>query len=240
MKLQCIAIDDEPPALMLLENYISKTPFLEFKGSFTNAFDALKFIHENSIQLVYLDIQMADVNGLQLAEMIHRQNPDEIQIIFTTAFEQYALQGYKLDAIDYLLKPFVYEEFYRATQKAYKHFKLLQDAQGKNSSEEHFLYLSISHQKVKVNTQQILYIEGFKDYAKIYLQDQPKPLMSIITLKALEEALPEGKFLRVHKSFIIALDKVSAVGKSNVKIGETTIEVSKPYQDEFNEFLKNW
>lgn len=243
MILNCITIDDEPPALMLLENYINQTPFLKLKWSFTNAMDALKFIHENPVDLVFLDIQMADITGIELARMIANR-PDEkpIQVIFTTAFEQYALEGYKLDVLDYLLKPFVYEDFHRAANKALKQVKILND--GLNSpakiEEESFIYLNIQHQKVKVNTKDILYIEGFKDYAKVYVKDSTKPLMSIITLKSLEEQLPEGKFMRIHKSFIIALDKISAVGKTTVKIGETLIDVSKPYADDFNEFLKKW
>src|SRR5690606_6231789 len=199
MILNCITIDDEPPALMLLENYINQTPFLKLKGSFTNAMDALKFMHENPVDLVFLDIQMADITGIELARMIAKR-PDEkpIQIIFTTAFEQYALEGYKLDVLDYLLKPFVYEDFFRAANKALKQVKLLNEGlNSASSNEESFIYLNIQHQKVKVNTKDILYIEGFKDYAKIYLQNSTKPLMSIITLKSLEEQLPEGKFMRV-------------------------------------------
>lgn len=244
MILNCITIDDEPPALMLLENYINQTPFLKLKWSFTNAMDALKFIHENPVDLVFLDIQMADITGIELARMIaNRPDKKPIQVIFTTAFEQYALEGYKLDVLDYLLKPFVYEDFHRAANKAFKQIKILND--GLNNSpakieEENFIYLNIQHQKVKVNTKDILYIEGFKDYAKVFVKNADKPLMSIITLKALEEQLPEGKFMRIHKSFIISLDKISAVGKSTVKIGDTLIDVSKPYADDFNEFLKNW
>lgn len=243
MILNCITIDDEPPALMLLENYINQTPFLKLKWSFTNAMDALKFMHENPVDLVFLDIQMADITGIELARMIANR-PDEkpIQVIFTTAFEQYAIEGYKLDVLDYLLKPFVYEDFHRAATKALKQIKILND--GLNSTqkveEENFIYLNIQHQRVKVNTKDILYIEGFKDYAKIFVKNSDKPLMSIITLKSLEEQLPDGKFLRVHKSFIISLDKITAVGKSTVKIGEALIDISKPYADDFNEFLKNW
>lgn len=243
MILNCITIDDEPPALMLLENYIGQTPFLELKASFTNAVDALKFIHEEPVDLVFLDIQMADITGIELARMIAgRADEKPIQVIFTTAFEQYALEGYKLDVLDYLLKPFVYEDFYRAATKALKQVKIINDSLNipQKSSEENYIYLNIQHQKVKVNTQDILYIEGFKDYAKVYVKNLEKPLMSIITLKSLEEQLPEGKFMRIHKSFIISLDKITAVGKSTVKIGDIQIDVSKPYADDFNEFLKNW
>lgn len=246
MILNCITIDDEPPALMLLENYISQTPFLKLNRSFTNAMDALKFIHENPVDLVFLDIQMADITGIELARMIaNRPDKKPIQVIFTTAFEQYALEGYKLDVLDYLLKPFVYEDFHRAANKAFKQVQLLNEGFNVSNSnnyadEEKFIYLNIQHQKVKVNTKDILYIEGFKDYAKVYVKNETRPLMSIITLKSLEEQLPEGKFMRIHKSFIISLDKISAVGKSSVKIGETLIDVSKPYADDFNEFLKNW
>ncbi len=243
MILNCITIDDEPPALMLLENYINQTPFLKLNASFTNAVDALKFIHEQPVDLVFLDIQMADITGIELARMIANR-PDEkpIQVIFTTAFEQYALEGYKLDVLDYLLKPFVYEDFYRAANKALKQVKIINDglSSAVRTKQENYIYLNIQHQKVKVNTKDILYIEGFKDYAKIYVKNSEKPLMSIITLKSLEEHLPVGKFMRVHKSFIISLDKITAVGKSTVKIGETVIDVSKPYADDFNEFLKKW
>ena len=243
MILNCITIDDEPPALMLLENYINQTPFLKLNASFTNAMDALKFLHQNPVDLVFLDIQMSDITGIELARMIaNRPNEKPIQVIFTTAFEQYALEGYKLDVLDYLLKPFVYEDFYRAAKKALKQVKIIHESLNTNQAnkEEHYLYLNIQHQKVRVNTQDILYIEGFKDYAKIYVENTHKPLMSIITLKSLEEQLPPGKFLRVHKSFIVSLDKITATGKSSVKVGETTIDVSKPYIDDFNEFLKTW
>lgn len=243
MILNCITIDDEPPALMLLENYISQTPFLKLSGSFTNAMDALKFIHDSPVDLVFLDIQMADITGIELARMISKRSDDRpIQVIFTTAFEQYALEGYKLDVLDYLLKPFVYEDFFRAANKALKQVKIINEGlnSAKDKKEENFIYLNIQHQKVKVNTKDILYIEGFKDYAKIFVENSDKPLMSIITLKNMEEQLPAGKFMRVHKSFIISLDKISAVGKSTVRIGNTLIDVSKPYADDFNEFLKNW
>lgn len=243
MILNCITIDDEPPALMLLENYISQTPFLKLDGSFTNAMDALKFIHENPVDLVFLDIQMADITGIELARMMgNRSDNKPIQVIFTTAFKQYALEGYKLDVLDYLLKPFVYEDFHRAANKALKQVSLMNEGLKSSAKveEENFIYLNIQHQKVKVNTKDILYIEGFKDYAKVFVKNAERPLMSIITLKSLEEQLPEGKFMRVHKSFIISLDKISAVGKSSVKIGDTLIDVSKPYADDFNEFLKNW
>lgn len=243
MILNCITIDDEPPALMLLENYISQTPFLKLSASFTNAVDALSFLYENPVDLVFLDIQMSDITGIELARMIAaRRSEKPVQVIFTTAFEQYALEGYKLDVLDYLLKPFVYEDFFRAANKALKQVKIIHESLNSPNTgpEEHYIYLNIQHQKVRVNTKDILYVEGFKDYAKIYVEDSDKPLMSIVTLKSLEEQLPEGKFLRVHKSFIISLDKVTAVGKSSVKIGQTLIDVSKPYLDDFNEFLKTW
>ncbi|MFA7687378.1 MAG: LytTR family DNA-binding domain-containing protein [Moheibacter sp.] len=243
MILNCITIDDEPPALMLLENYIRQTPFLKLNGSFTNAWDALNFLYENPVDLVFLDIQMSDITGIELARMIgkrERENP--VQIIFTTAFEQYALEGYRLDVLDYLLKPFVYEDFHRAANKALKQTQMIRDSRvaTKAPTEPQYLYLNIQHQKVRVDIHSILYIEGFKDYAKIYVENTEKPLMSIITLKSLEEQLPSNQFMRVHKSFIIALDKVTAVGKSSVKIGSTQIDVSKPFMDEFNEFLKRW
>lgn len=243
MILNCITIDDEPPALMLLENYIKQTPFLELKASFTNAMDALKFIHEQPVDLVFLDIQMADITGIELARMIAaRPNEKPIQVIFTTAFEKYALEGYKLDVLDYLLKPFVYEDFYRAANKALKQVRIVNDSLNSNqkNKEENYIYLNIQHQKVRVNTKDILYIEGFKDYAKIFVKNSDKPLMSIVTLKSLEEQLPEREFMRIHKSYIISLEKITAVGKSTVKIGDTLIDVSKPYSDDFNEFLKKW
>lgn len=243
MILNCITIDDEPPALMLLENYINQTPFLKLSASFTNAVDALSFLYGNPVDLVFLDIQMSDITGIELARMIAARRAEKpVQVIFTTAFEQYALEGYKLDVLDYLLKPFVYEDFFRAANKALKQVKIIRESLNAPNTgpEEEYIYLNIQHQKVRVNTKDILYVEGFKDYAKIYVEDSDKPLMSIVTLKSLEEQLPEGKFLRVHKSFIISLDKVTAVGKSSVKIGQNLIDVSKPYLDDFNEFLKRW
>lgn len=239
MILNCIAVDDEPPALDLLCRFIGQTPYLKLAGSFNNAIESLHFISQNDVDLIFLDIQMPELSGIELARILaSRNSPNSPSIIFTTAFDQFALEGYKLDVIDYLLKPFNYQEFLRGAEKA------LTQAKPKSSLtteiDEDFIYLKVEFQILKVACSSILYIEGLKDYAKIYLVNAEKAILSLITLKALEEKLPKGKFLRIHRSFIVSLEKITAVTKSSVFIGSFMIPVSDQFRDDFNIFLKKW
>jgi DNA-binding LytR/AlgR family response regulator len=240
--LQCIAVDDEPLALGLVCAFIEKTPFLTLAGRYSSAVEALQVIHNQQIDLIFLDIQMPDLTGIELARVIERAGNKAPRIIFTTAFNQYALDGFRVDAIDYLLKPFNYEEFLRAASKAQAYAELLQKASSAGSGEnkDEYLFLKVEYQLVRIAYDDILYTEGLKDYVKVHLKSDPKPILSLTSLKALEEKLPASKFMRVHRSFIVNLDKISAVTKNTIQIGSITIPVSDQYKENFNLFLSKW
>lgn len=245
MILNCIAVDDEPPALNLLCRFVEQTPFLKLVGSFSNAIEALRFMNDNPVDVLLLDIQMPDLSGVELARILSGRNSTQSPaIIFTTAFDQFAIEGYKLEATDYLLKPFGYEEFIRAANKALKWAQLKNKPAEVISApampEEEFIYLKVEFQIVKVACSSISYIEGLKDYAKLHLINPDRSMLSLITLKALEEKLPQGKFMRIHKSFIVSLEKVTAVTKNAVYIGDFMIPVTEQYKDEFAAFLEGW
>lgn len=240
MKLNCIAVDDEPLALNLLCRYIEQTPFLHLVGSYDSAVDALKGIEDWQPDLLFLDIQMPELNGMELAKSLkHGQQPQGQRIIFTTAYNHFALEGYKVDALDYLLKPYNYEEFLRAATKAKQYFSLLAD-NNTSAVEEEFLFLKVEQHWVKVAFADIQYIESLKDYVKIYLPGDRRPILSLSTLKALEEKLPVRLFMRVHRSYIVALDKITSVTRTALQIGDTTIVIGDQYKEEFKKFMSKW
>jgi len=233
MKLKTIAIDDEPLALSLLSGYVEKTPFLELLGTFDNAMDALDFLHHEQIDLILVDIQMPDLTGIEFTRMLDA-GP---KIIFTTAYAQYALEGFKLNATDYLLKPFSYEEFLKAVQKAYKLAELENSAITSVEANNQFLFLKSEYKIRRINFNDILYIEGLKDYIKVYTRTDAKPVMSLNSLKALEQKLPEDKFMRVHRSFIVNLEQIDTIDRSRIVFGKEYIPVSDQYKDKFQTYL---
>jgi two-component system response regulator LytT len=240
--LQCIAVDDEPLALGLVCAFINKTPFLNLAGKYSSAVEALEAIHELSVDLIFLDIQMPDLTGIELARIIETSGNQGPRIIFTTAFNQFALDGFRVDALDYLLKPFNYEEFLKAASKGKAYADLLQRASNHTVPEakEDYLFLKVEYQLVRIAYDDILYIEGLKDYVKVILKSDTKPVLSLTSLKALEEKLPFAKFMRVHRSFIVNLDKIGAVTRNTIQIGTVTIPVSDQYKENFNQFLSKW
>jgi two-component system, LytTR family, response regulator LytT len=233
MKLKTIAIDDEPLAITLLTDYISKTPFLELAGTFDNPLDAMDFLHHEQIDLILVDIQMPDLTGIEFTRMLEN-GP---KIIFTTAYAQYALEGFKLNATDYLLKPYSYEEFLKAAQKAYKIAELENNAATIVEANNQFLFLKSEYKIRRINFNDILYIEGLKDYIKVYTRTDPKPIMSLNSLKALEQKLPEEKFMRVHRSFIVNLEQIDTIERSRIVFGKEYIPVSDQYKDKFQAYL---
>jgi len=240
MILNCIAVDDEPLALGLICSFIEQTPFLKLTGSFSSGIKALEALHENNIDLIFLDIQMPDLTGIQLARTLESKGgSSKPRVVFTTAFNNYAIEGYKVDALDYLLKPYDYEEFLKAANKAKAYAEALQTRQTAPDHEE-YIFLKIEYQLVRVAIKDIVYIEGLKDYAKIHLVNEAKPLLSLITLKSLEEKLPARQFMRIHRSFIIALEKIDAITKNAVQIGGINITVGDQYKDAMKQFLSNW
>jgi len=233
MKIRTITIDDEPLALQLLSGYVEKTPFLELTGSFDNPLDAMDYLSGNEVDLIVLDIQMPDLTGIEFA----RVQDSKAKLIFTTAYEKYALEGFKLNAIDYLLKPYSYQEFLTAVNKAKKQIELEQGAATSVEANNQFLFLKSEYKIRRINFNDILYIEGMKDYVKVYLAHEEKPVLSISSVKAVEEKLPTEHFMRVHRSFIVNLDKIEVIERSRIVFGKTYIPVSDQYKDKFQEFL---
>jgi DNA-binding LytR/AlgR family response regulator len=254
MTLTCIAVDDEPLALKLVSHFIEQTPFLQLIGSYSNAVAALKGLQQQTtpVDLLFLDIQMPDLNGLELARVLDRgPGGNGPRVVFTTAFNQYALDGYKVDALDYLLKPFTYEEFLRAAQKAQAYAALRQPSPAPVSSampapvetsaaDEDYLYLRVEYQLVRVPYQDILYVEGLKDYVKVHRRSEARPLLSLMSLKALEERLPARQFMRIHRSYIVGLQHITAIGRGTVQVGTETIPVSDGYREAFDQFISRW
>jgi len=234
MKLSCFIIDDEPLALGLLESYVKKTPFLELTGKFSSAVAALEPVRSVPPDVLFLDIQMAELNGMEFARII----PENTRIIFTTAFEQYALESYKVNALEYLLKPFSYADFLLAANKALQWHQLNEKAvsvPGKNPID--CIYVKSDYKLVQISLSRILYIEGLKDYLKIYLDGEIQPVVTHITMKAMEEMLTEELFMRVHRSFIVQKDKIKVVDHNRIVFGKTYIPVSDSYKTSFQEFM---
>ena len=231
--ITAIAIDDEPLALQLVSGYIGKTPGLKLIGKFDNPLDAADFLNENSVDLIFVDIQMPDLSGIEFTRLLEK-GP---KIIFTTAYEKYALEGYKLEIVDYLLKPFSYEEFLFSVRKAQRMIRLEQKARVNVDSNNKFLFLKSDYKIRRINFNEIIFIEGLKDYAKIYTQNNAKPVLSLTTRKLLESKLPAGKFMRVHRSFIVNLDKIDTIDRSRIVFGKTYIPVSELYKEKFQQYL---
>jgi len=228
-----VAIDDEPLALQLVKGYVEKTPTLELAGAFDNPVDAVAFIRSGDVDLVLLDIQMPDLTGTELARVI-AGGP---KVIFTTAYEKYALEGFRLDAVDYLLKPFSYAEFLKAVQKAEKLINLERKELPSLEIRNEFLFIRSDYKIRRIDFSEIHYIEGLKDYVKIFLRGEKKPLLSQSTLKALESRLPDDRFMRVHRSYIVNLETVKVIDRGRIVYGEVRIPVTEQYRDRFQEFL---
>ncbi|GAB3657105.1 LytTR family DNA-binding domain-containing protein [Echinicola sediminis] len=243
MKIRCIAVDDEPLALKMLCSFIEQTSFLTLEAKFENAIDALAHIHRHAVDLIFLDIQMPDLSGMELARVLEsNKSGSPTRIIFTTAYNQFAVEGYKVDALDYLLKPYSYEEFLKASTKAYQYFDTKNHQTGSfvEKKQADYIFLKVEYQLVKVMLSDIVYVEGYKDYVKVHLKDKTNPLLSLNSLKNMEDILPENQFMRVHRSYIISLDHIISITRSTINIGNTTITVSDHYKESFLNFVNKW
>ncbi len=239
-KLRCIALDDEPLALALLKEFILKTPFLELKGTCESAIEALEIIRNEDIDLIFSDIQMNDLSGLEFGRVLNGMEASRKPLlIFTTAYDQYALQGYKVDAIDYLLKPFSYEDFLKAATKALNFRQSKPVAVTTAAPATNFIMFKVEYQHVKVFHDDILYIEGLKDYVKVHIKNQTKTLLSLMSLKNLEERLPPDKFMRIHRSFIVNLNEVNTLGRNTLTIGTHEIPISDSYRDKLHAYFNS-
>lgn len=239
MKIKCIVVDDEPLALEMVCKFVEKTAFLRLEAKFDSALEALAYINSQQVDLMFLDIQMPDLTGMELARVLEGRKGDASpKIIFTTAYNQFAIEGYKVDALDYLLKPFSYENFLTASQKALRHFQNSQASELELFQE--YVFLKVEYQLVKVKLKDIILVEGYKDYVKVHLEGRSSPLLSLTTLKSMEEMLPKKQFMRVHRSYIVALDHIQSISKSTVNMGIVTITVSEGYKDNFLQFINKW
>jgi len=241
MVLNCIVVDDEPFALGLVCSFIEKTPFLKLAGSFSNGIKALEMLHEQAIDLIFLDIQMPDITGIQLARLLERKPGGAgPRIIFTTAYNNFALEGYKVDALDYLLKPFDYEDFLRAANKARAYAEMLKTVPEMSVSSEEYIFLKVEYNLIRVAIKDIIYIKGLKDYVMVYLESTDRPVLTLTSLKSLEQRLSPKKFMRVHRSYIVALEKINSITKNSIHIGDVNITIGDQYKDTFNEYLSKW
>ena len=228
-KLRCAVIDDEPLAVELMESYVRRTPFLQLEGSFGSGTAAFESLHEHPVELLYCDIQMPELNGLEFSKMVDSGT----RIVFTTAFDQYAIDGYKVNALDYLLKPISYVDFLQAANKAVQWFELLQQPKEEIQS----IFVKSEYKLVQIELSKILYIEGLKDYLKIYEEDSPKPILSLMSMKTMEELLPASRFMRVHRSYIVQKNKIRIIDRGRIVFGKNYIPISDSYKQAFQEFL---
>ena len=225
--LRCIAIDDEDLALELLEDNISKVEYLELAGKFNNPLKAIKVLQEQSIDLVFLDIQMPGLTGLQLIQSI----PSKPMFILVTAYEKFALEGFDLNVVDYLVKPVPLDRFIQACNKAWELHKLkTQSKQITNQNTPDYFFVNVDYSLLKIVMADIIYITGLKDYVKIHLKSTAKPIVPRITMKGLEELLPNSQFIRIHKSYIVSINSITAVRKNSVFIGTLELPVSDNYR----------
>jgi DNA-binding LytR/AlgR family response regulator len=246
MKISCVAIDDEPLALDLLSKFIQQTTFLELEGKFSNAIEALGYINQHEVNLIFMDIQMPDLSGMELARILDgKKNSAYTRVIFCTAYHQFALEGYKVEALDYLLKPYSYEDFLAAATKAYQYFGRIGTSAPPPSSASQtpsadYIFLKVEYQLVKVVLKDITHVEAYKDYVKVHLKSKNHPLLSLTSMKNMEELLPKDRFMRVHRSFIISLDHIDSISKNVIHVGDQQIAVGDLYKDQFSEFVSRW
>lgn len=229
--LKCCVIDDEPLASQLIASYIEKTPFMQLVGTYSSAQEAIKTILENQIDLVFLDIEMPQLNGLEFAKII----PSTTRIIFTTAYDKYAIQGFKVDALDYLLKPVSYEEFLTTANKALRWIDIQKNGVNKSSANDYIIVKS-EYRLIQIPTSEILYIEGLKDYVKIYTADEQKSIMTLMNMKTLEQSLPSS-FIRVHRSFIVNTNKLKIIERNRIVFGNKYIPISDTYKQVFSDYI---
>lgn len=228
--LQCIAVDDEPLALQLLSDYISQVPYLQLVATCSDAFEASMLLQQHTVHLVFADIQMPGLTGLQFIESL----PQKPMVILITAYEKFALQGYNLDVVDYLLKPVQLDRFVKACNKAWElhQLKAARNEQGAaaNPAIDYF-FLNVDYSLLKIKFADILWVEGFRDYIKIYLQGKPHPLVARSSVKAIEAELPPAKFIRIHKSYIVSVDNITAIRKNSLFINDTELPISETYRE---------
>ncbi|SOE22612.1 DNA-binding response regulator, LytR/AlgR family [Spirosomataceae bacterium TFI 002] len=237
MKINCVIVEDEPLARRLMEDYVKSTPSLELMRSFGNPLEALEFLKANEVDLLFSDIQMKEITGITLLKLLQKKPV----VILTTAYSEYAIEGYELDVIDYLLKPITFERFLKAVEKATAHIQLKQNKQSPSTNQkeefnsQEYIFLKDGSKLLKVKLADILYIQSLKDYVRVITKG--KQIVSLQTMKSLEEALPKEMFIRIHNSTIVAFDAIEEVERDSVKILDQYLPVSDSYKKVFREFI---
>ena len=232
--MTCMIVDDEPLAVRLLESYVEKTPDLELMASFTDSITAINAVKAQKPDLLFLDIQMPNIDGMELAHSL----PEETRVVFTTAFKEYAFESYEVNALDFLLKPIRYNKFLGSIEKARKLIDVQQTA-SQPKQQPNTVFIRVDGEWRNITVDQIIYVNGMKDYVLFYLDSEKKPLISHLTMKAVEEMLPSDKFLRIHRSYIVAVDKIKKVDRNDcVYIGEEIIHIPDGYLQTFRNFLE--
>lgn len=237
MILNCIIIDDEPLALELIRSYVEKTSFLNLCGTYSNAIQAMKdMTGKTPVHLMFLDIQMPGIDGLEFSQLIDSYT----RIVFTTAFDRYAVDSYKVNALDYLLKPISYSSFLQSVNKAIHWFEL----QEKNNTEietapnnANYIFVKSDYKLIQIPLDKILYVEGLKDYVKIHLDDGQKPILSLLSMKTMEEHLPPEMFIRVHRSFIVQKSKIKVIDRGRIVFNKEYIPISDSYKQELFSYI---
>lgn len=261
--IKCAIIDDEPLALSLLESYIEKTPMLELSGKYESAVQAMSVLHSHPVDLIFLDIQMPGLTGLDFSRMTDTRHT---RIVFTTAFSQYAIEGYKVNALDYLLKPISYTDFVAAVSRAQQWFATVggrdgglssassaspaavpsdttADSPAANSalsdseSKPDYIFVKSEYKLIRVRFSRILYVEGLKDYVKIHLIDTPKPILSLMSMRAIEAVLPSSQFFRIHRSFIVNFDQVEVIERGQIQIAGRNLPISDSYKEQVQHYV---
>ncbi|MBN2524171.1 MAG: response regulator transcription factor [Bacteroidales bacterium] len=232
MKIKCIAIDDEPLALRQIADFIKQTPFLELVADCKNAFEAMDVLEKEKVHLLFVDINMPGLNGLDFVRSLTKKP----EVIFTTAYSEFALEGFKVDALDYLLKPIGYKDFLKSVNKAKGYFEMF-DKASKNITEDEYLFVKSEYRIIRIKLNDIKYIEGMREYVRIHTLST-KPVMSLMSMKSLEEKLPPDKFMRVHRSFIVNLQQITTIERSRIIFDKDVyIPISDPYKDKFQKFI---
>ncbi len=231
MRLSCIVVDDEPLAIEQMAEYISKVPFLELKATFARGLEAIMYLKNNKADILFLDIQMDDINGIQLLKSVK----DLPAVILTTAYDQYAIEGYSLEVSDYLLKPISFERFVKAVDRIYGKCVTGNGNEEMNRS-DNYIFVKADGKLIKISWDDILFIEGQRDYLKFHLVNNRR-IMTLLSFRSVEEQLPADLFIRIHKSYLISASKIDSIGKTSVRIGEKEIPIGENYKPSLAAFL---
>lgn len=233
--IRCLAIDDETPALDILEDNIRQVPFLQLVGKCKNAYAAMDVLQNEQVDLLFLDIEMPGITGLGFL----RSLTSRPMVILITAYRHYAADGFDLDVLDYLTKPVAFDRFLKAVNKAREYQGYKNKEAVLPAGDPQYLFISTEYQLTKVFVHEMLYIEGSGNYIRIFLAGNPKPLLSKLSLKLIEEKLPVGKYARVHKSFIVMIDKIHSIRNDCIRIGQTEINISRSYKESFYQLIND-